>query len=526
MARKQAAVSPAAQPEEAPAAATRPRAEKPRKPRAEKPRKPGAEKSKKPRKPKVGEETPQKFRVGTAARAALAAYKGADPSDQTVADAAWTAHREVLQKSNDRDDLIVAGRARQLVVGIPLSALCLKYLIQSSVLPVGRLYQITGLEGSCKSSLLADMMRWVMINLGYAMVFEAEAKDIAELREAIWEYNPTWLNVRALIQQCNSMNSWMRALGTEIDEVRKYNEGYGGAPGVGWRNPYIYGIDAFTAAASDETIGKIDKEGVGRSFPVEANLIAQYGRTLPVKLRGTSIIIAGTNHLKPKRDDQGNEISNSPGGRAIKFMESIELEMERQGKFKSAQRSGVWLRVETMKNSLGERLKSIRVALVWDWHWNEDRQDWVQHAAFDWHSATVDMLLQFEKDKESKATWNAINDVVEINRTRNGRFWSPRLGIPEDRPVTRHEFGRAIDYDLELQTQLYPILGITRRSVFRPGVPLAETIRIASSEADAQLPNYYERHDRDLNEFAEVTETLHQVQTRGPKDEAGEDEAA
>jgi hypothetical protein len=194
-------------------------------------------------------------------------------------------------------------------------------------------------------------------------------------------------------------------------------------------------------------------------------------------------------------------------------MESIEFEMERQGRFKAAKRSGVWLWIETMKNSLGERLKSIRVALVWDWRWNEPRQDWVQYAFFDWHSATVDMLLQFERDKDSKATWTAITDILDINDTSGGRFWSKRLGIPQDKPVSRHEFGRAIDYDLDLQVQLYPLLGITRRSIFRPGTPIADTIRVASAEADAKLANLYAWHDRDLNEFAEISNRLHGIKT-------------
>jgi hypothetical protein len=506
MARKQAsgalpALPQPAGPAQVPAPVAQKKAKVPAKVAKKKPKEPGEASGNK------------KVKAGDAARAALRGYKDADPSDKTVADAAWTAHRRVLEKSNDRPDLIVVGKARELVVGIPLPALCLKYLIQSSVLPVGRMYQITGLEGSGKSSLLAELMRWGLIYDGYGMVFEAESKDIAELREAIWEHNRTWLDIRALYQPCNSMDVWMKTLGSEVDEIHRINAGFGGSKGVGWRDVYIFGVDAFTSAATDETLAKLAKEGPGRSHPLEANLISQYGRSIPDKLRGTSIIIAGTNHLKPKRDDNGNEVSHSPGGRALKFMESIEFEMERQGRFKAAKRSGVWLWIETMKNSLGERLKSIRVALVWDWRWNEPRQDWVQYAFFDWHSATVDMLLQFERDKDSKATWTAITDILDINDTSGGRFWSKRLGIPQDKPVSRHEFGRAIDYDLDLQVQLYPLLGITRRSIFRPGTPIADTIRVASAEADAKLANLYAWHDRDLNEFAEISNRLHGIKT-------------
>ena len=392
------------------------------------------------------------------------------------------------------------------------------YLLQSSVLPLGRLYQITGEEGSSKSSLLAELMRWGLIHSGYTMVFESEAKDIAELREAIWEYNDTWLNVRSLIDPCDSLNEWMSKLGSEVDEVTKYNEGYGGSPGVGWRNPYIFGVDAFTSAASDESIAKIAKEGSpGRTFPIEANLISQYGRTLPAKLRRTSIIIAGTNHLKPKTDDMGNTVSHSPGGKSLKFMESVEIQMKRLGKYKEAAKSGVWLWIETMKNSIGERLKSARVAMVWDWVYNEEVADFRQHTYFDWHTATLDMLLQFEADKDSKKTWHAINDIVDINSATQGRYWSTRLGIPKDKPVRRHEFGKAVDYDRDVCRELFPILGITRRPVFRPGVRLEETIQLASAKADAELPDRYAAYDADLSEFAGVTENLHKGGRPGPR---------
>jgi hypothetical protein len=464
---------------------------------------------------------PPKVKAGDAARAGLKIYHESvkELGHEVASDAAWTAQVAVHQRDNDRKDLIVAGEARKLVVGIPLPSLALMHLFQSNVLPVGRIYQITGEEGSSKSSFLAEMMRWVLIYSGYAMVFEVEGKDIAELREAIWEYNSTWLNVRSLIDPCDSLNHWMRNLGKEIGEVTRYNEGYGGSPGIGWRNPYIFGVDAFTSAGADETIVKIGKEGApGRSHPIEANLIAQYSRTWTDKLRGTSIIVAGTNHLKPKRDDQGNEISHSPGGKALKFMESVEIQMRRLGKYKEAAKSGVWLWIETMKSSIGERLKSVRVAMVWDWRYHDDVADWRQHAYFDWHTATLDTLLQYEADKDSKKTWNAINDIVDINAVAQGRYWSYRLGIPKEKPVRRHEFGRALDYDRGVCRELFPILGITRRPVFRPGERLVDTIVMASAKTDAELPDYYAEYDANLNDFADVTENLHRGRTARPKD--------
>ena len=468
----------------------------------------------------AAKEAEGKVKVGEAARAGLKAYHENVKvlGHEMASDAAWTATVKVQRRDNDRE-LIVAGEARKLVVGIPLPSLSLMNLLQSSVLPLGRLYQITGEEGSSKSSFLAEMMRWILIYSGYSMVFETEGKDIAELREAIWEYNETWLNVRSLVDPCDSLDHWMKSLGKEIGEVTKYNEGYGGSPGIGWRNPYIFGVDAFTSAAADETIAKIDKDGSpGRSYPLEANLISTYGRTWPDKLRRTSIIVAGTNHLKPKRDDHGNEVSHSPGGKSLKFMESVEIQMKRLNRYKEASKSGVWLWIETMKSSIGERLKSARVAMVWDWRYHDDVADWRQHVYFDWHTATLDMLLQFEADKDSKKTWNAINDIVDINSATQGRYWSTRLGIPRDKPVRRHEFGKAVDYDRGVCRELFPILGITRRPVFRPGERLEDTIKVASAKADAELPDRYAAYDANLSEFADVTDNLHKVRTSRPKD--------
>jgi hypothetical protein len=473
-------------------------------------------------------ESEKKVKTGDAARAGLKAYHEAIKQKlghDMAQDAAWTAQRAVQQKDNDRKDVHTCGEARKLVVGIPLPSLALMFLFQSSVLPLGRLYQIIGEEGSSKSSFLAEMMRWVLIHNGYAMVFETEGKDIAELREALWEHNDLWLNTRSLIEPCDSLEAWMGSLGKEIDEVTKYNEGYNGVAGVGWKSPYIFGVDAFTSAAADETIAGIAKKGApGRSHPIEANLIAQYGRTWPDKLRRTSIIVAGTNHLKPKMDEYGNELPHSPGGKSLKFMESCEIRMRRMNKYKEASKSGVWLWIETIKSSIGERLKSIRVAMVWDWRYDEASADFRQHTYFDWHTATLDMLLQFEADKDSKKTWEAINDIVDIKAASQGRYWSERLGISRDKPVRRHEFGKLLDYDREVCRELFPILGITRRPVFRPGERLEDIIATASAKTDAELPDYYAEYDANLAGFADVTDKLHKPRAAKPKDAPAADE--
>jgi hypothetical protein len=174
-----------------------------------------------------------------------------------------------------------------------------------------------------------------------------------------------------------------------------------------------------------------------------------------------------------------------------------------------------------MKNSIGERLKSVRVAMVWDWRFHDDVADWRQHTYFDWHTATLDVLLRFEADKDSKKIWHAINDIVDINAASQGRYWSTRLSIPKEKPVRRHTFGKALDYDRAICRELFPLLGITRRPVFRPGTRLEDTILLASAKSDAELPDRYAAYDVDLNEFAVVTENLHK--TRKPSDE--EDDA-
>ncbi|HEY2158946.1 MAG TPA: hypothetical protein VGH33_25170, partial [Isosphaeraceae bacterium] len=125
--------------------------------------------------------------------------------------------------------------------------------------------------------------------------------------------------------------------------------------------------------------------------------------------------------------------------------------------------------------------------------------------------------------------WHAINDVVDINAASQGRYWSTRLGIAKDKAVRRHEFGKAIDYDRGVCRELFPILGITRRPVFRPGQRLQDTIKIASAKADAELPDLYAAHDANLAEFADVTDKLHKGRSSRPKDvvqadEDGEDE--
>jgi hypothetical protein len=53
------------------------------------------------------------------------------------------------------DDRFYTGsESEQLVVGLPLPALCLRYLFQSTVFPLSRMTMITGQQGSCKSAFL------------------------------------------------------------------------------------------------------------------------------------------------------------------------------------------------------------------------------------------------------------------------------------------------------------------------------------------------------------------------------------
>jgi len=379
------------------------------------------------------------------------------------------------------------------LVGLPLPSLALKYLFQSTVFPLSRILQITGEEGSAKSAFLYEIMRWHMVYGGGAALAENENKDSPELRKSIFRWDPSFLQ-RCVAAPTFSLEEWQAALTTFMAASRAWMDD---PAGPGRTIPTCLGVDSIMATATNAEIAAVEKEGFAvRGFAIAANLIARYMRTMPKQIKDYPFTIVGTNHLKPATTAQGLPTTTTPGGKAVKFMETYEIEMKRAyGKhdIDLLDYSGLRLKLTARKNSLGPSRKSITAELLWWYHLDEATGDVKQQTVWDWNTATVEMILAFDTAPGKKSIYNRLREITGIQASSRGRkeAYSSVLGIPKADPQPYRVVGELLEQRLDLMPAIYHTLSIAQRVAFQPGVDYLVTREQAEQGTAQEVADLY-----------------------------------
>lgn len=405
---------------------------------------------------------------------------------ESALDGMFSAMRQEAAKELGRDDISIGTESEALLVGLPLPALCLRYLFQSTVFPLSRIIQITGEEGSCKSAFQFEMMRWHHVYGGGSVFIENELKDSPELRHSLLMWNEQWLRRHEIIQT-HSLEDWQAALTAFTDIARAQQDAAGGP---GHTIPIMFSVDSLMATAPRESIERIEKEGFAtRGFALAANLISTYMRTMPNRIQTYPFTICGTNHLKPSTDFMGRPTHTIPGGKSVKFMETYEIEMHRapSGDIDRLDYGGIRVRMVARKNSLGPSRKQIVAELLW---WYEDVGGMIrQRSAWDWDTATVNLLLSFETVKGKKTLSDRIKEVCHIIPKNKQEARCPTLGITEN--VEYREIGAALERRPDLLVQLNAVLGIQARRAFQPGLDYRDLLAAERQTGDEAAQSLY-----------------------------------
>lgn len=371
-----------------------------------------------------------------------------------------------------------------VIVGIPIPSFVMRYLLQSNVLPLGKIWHLAGEEGSCKSAFLYEMMRWHYMCGGGVALAQNENKDSPELRRSIMQYNPVWLQ-RFIKEDTSSMEGWQTVLSAAMAETTAEYERKGG-PGATW--PMLLAVDSLTATAPESEIEAIDSSGfASRGFALMANLISRYMRFMPGKVMENPFTVVGTNHLKPGTDPRGLPTDSVPGGKSVKFMETYEFKMKRLADIEKSKYSGIQIEFTTRKNSLGPSRRKAKADLIW---WSERGPDGAvrQATAWDWDTATVDLLLSFENAKGKRTLFKelqAVCDIKIVSRTQR-KAYSSELGIPKDSPVGYRAIGAALEKRTDLLDRLYELLGIAKRPIWDQTVPFLTAVNAESARLEAE----------------------------------------
>lgn len=399
----------------------------------------------------------------------------------------FAAMRDEAANDLGRDDISIGTEAEALLVGLPLPALCLRYLFQSTVFPLSRIIQVTGEEGSCKSAFQFEMMRWHHVYGGGSVFIENELKDSPELRQSILQWNQQWLRRHEFVQTY-SLEEWMDALTTFTNVARAQQDS---ADGPGHTIPIMFSVDSLMATAPQEQIEKIEKEGhSSRNFALAANLIASYMRTMPNRIKSYPFTICGTNHLKPSTDFMGRPTHTIPGGKSVKFMETYEIEMHRapSGDIDKLDYGGIRCRMVARKNSLGPSRKQIMAELLW---WYEEVDGMIrQRTAWDWDTASVNLLLSFATAKGKKTLFNHLRDICHIVVKNKQEAKCPTLGINDY--VEYRVIGAELERRPDLLSQMYSVLGIQQRRAFQPGIDYRDLLAAERQAAEEATANLYQ----------------------------------
>jgi len=331
--------------------------------------------------------------------------------------------------------------------GVPLDNIALEYLLCSTVLPMERVYALSGPWGSGKSALGYDLMRRVVADgNGMGSLIETENKSAVDFMRSFMGSSADLIRVH-------------RAKSMEDGQARFIHEtGIYQAAVPNKDIPFILVLDSLVGNKALETVAKINKDGFAdRSFSKEALIISSFFGALNDKLIGYPIMFVFTNHEKEKISDQpiyGSKIRN-PGGAAPDFHSTYHIRCVKTGSFASKLDQGFAMKLTTKKCSMGSDKRSIEVDLKWRYEADAEGHA-TQISMFDWNKSTAELLAGDEVPR------SVVKEIVQVTKVTNTKFNCPTLKLKEAPP---DKVGAAIMEQPGICRDLRVALGIfTHRS--------------------------------------------------------------
>jgi len=388
-----------------------------------------------------------------------------------------------LQKEKGDPDIVMVGSDDTVDVGIPFPSFCLEYLFGISVYPLGRIVMVVGPEASLKSGFVFEITRWFKESSGHAFTLEHESKFSKTHAQSIIGHE--YKRATGLVW-CDSIDDWQDNMQAIFSDIKLKMIGTKTNRGSGMVFPVHMTVDSIMGKSLRESQDRIEKKGhAGRDHPVEAQSITKFMRKIPQDIRRWPFAITMVNHLKAKKTEQGFLIRDKAGGKGLDFQETFEIEMARVTRSKLKDYEVLRLRMRCAKSSLGIDQRSI-LADVLFWDEPEDAENpegsWHQKTVFNWHGATIDLLLGMEGPERKR--WSGDREVddpgvLDLHRHDLGNkgkgVWSRTLGIPETDPVPFAEAGAILSDNVEVMTALRHRFGIKIFREFEPGTDYRET---------------------------------------------------
>lgn len=425
------------------------------------------------------------------------------------------------EATNKKNAGIPSGETTSMLLALPLPAFSTRVLFRTDGFPIGRTWELAGEEGSCKTSLLDEVIRWHCLYGGGGHISETENKDAATLRNGILEWDPKWMQ-RVHVSFCDSLEEWQSATTFSMVDFRAKMDDP--KLKIGRTLPIVLGVDSLTAVDTQKNIDETLEAGHAKiGFSQMSNLIARYMRQGPAKLmRDYPFSLIATNHMKPTFNKQGIKQDHVVGGKAIPFASTIRIYMYRVEDLDTPDFGGIRVKMKMQKNSAGaSRCLPVQCNMIWFREQIPGHAKPMKRFVWDWHGATVSFFLDLANVKAKKTFYNEVIEVCGIrsaNRGSNPRSYSKQLGIPASDPQPDRIVSQELEKHPEILEQLYKMFDIEILPKFKPGVDYrdlcagAETAAAKVAEVRygpvAELPEIGQMKStgRDLNEADDVDE--------------------
>jgi len=427
--------------------------------------------------------------------------------------------RQFLRDQTSRENVgIPAGETTDMLVVLPMPALAPRMLFKTDGFVIGRVWELAGEEGSCKTALMNEIIRWHCIYGGGGHVAETENKDAATLRAGILEWRPRWLN-RVDVSFCDSQEEWQSATTFKMQYFRDKMDDP--KLKIGRTLPIVAGVDSLTAVDIQSNIDKVLELGhAALGYAQIANLIARYMRQGPGKLmRDYPFSLVVTNHMKPGRDEKtGHKTEHVVGGKSLPFASTIRIYMYRVADIDTMTHGGIRVKMKMQKNSAGaSRGLPIECEMIWYREQIPGYDEPKKRFVWDWHKASIEALLRLENVEGKKTLFRSLMDICDIRaKKRDCTAWSKTLGIPESDPQHYRIVSQMLEQRPDLLLQMYPLLDIEVLPKFQAGVDYRTIRETADAAAAVKAQSLYESPEalpeiggmrptgRDLNEVDDV----------------------
>lgn len=375
---------------------------------------------------------------------------------------------------------------------LPVPALAPRVLVRQEGFPIGRFYLLDGQKESCKSAFGYELIRWTRLLGGKGKIIEVEDKRSPTLALSINKYDPKAFTTH----YCDTMQDWNSALTYWIHEFIDIMDGVKGSktkknrPGIGRIAPVAFLVDSIMAAVGDDTMEEIKDEGHGkRRFASDTALLSEFLKVFTKWIPKYPFIVAGVNHLKPTQDHRGFAVRHMPGGKAPEYHAALDIELKRMQSDASALVGGrefIPLKMKVQKNSTAPK-GEINVKFWWynDYEHPTESGEALQISWFDWDAASIDCIFDAmgTGGVEMAQRIKEVTDLHFVGEKGKGLIASDVLEITEDDPLNFTEAGAKLEdkiqSDKSFRDALYPLMGIQRRTLLKPGVDYRDQIKDA-----------------------------------------------